>query len=134
VDGFTSLAVLVGAGGVALGYPILDPMVGLGITVAILFIVKDSAQAIWRRMMDSIEPEIVEGIERAASETAGVSKVEYVRARWIGHRIHSEVGVQMSGGESLAESYEVSRRIRETAQRMVPKLERLTVEMSPASR
>ena len=134
VDGFTSLAVLVGAGGVALGYPILDPMVGLGITVAILFIVKDSAQAIWRRMMDSIEPEIVEDIERAASETAGVNKVEYVRARWIGHRIHSEVGVQMSGGESLAESYEVSRRIRETAQRMVPKLERLTVEMSPASR
>ena len=134
VDGFTSLAVLVGAGGVALGYPILDPIVGLGITVAILFIVKDSAQAIWRRMMDSIEPEIVEDIERAASETAGVSKVEYVRARWIGHRIHSEVGVQMSGGESLAESYEVSRRIRETAQRMVPKLERLTVEMIPASR
>jgi hypothetical protein len=42
--------------------------------------------------------------------------------------------VQMSGGESVAESYEVSERIRETAQRMVPKLERLTVEMSPASR
>jgi divalent metal cation (Fe/Co/Zn/Cd) transporter len=119
---------------VALGYPILDPIVGLGITVAILFIVKDSAQAIWRRMMDSIEPEIVEDIERAASGTAGVSKVEYVRARWIGHRIHSEVGVQMSGGKSLAESYAVSKRIRETAQRMVPKLERLTVEVSPASR
>lgn len=133
VDGFTSLAVLVGAGGVALGYPILDPIVGLGITVAILFIVKDSAQAIWRRMMDAIEPEIVEDIERAVSQTAGVSKVEFVRARWIGHRIHSEVGVQMSGGESVAESYEVSERIRETAQRMVPKLERLTVEMSPAS-
>jgi cation diffusion facilitator family transporter len=133
VDGFTSLAVLVGAGGVALGYPILDPIVGLGITVAILFIVKDSAQAIWRRMMDAIEPEIVEDIERAASETAGVSKVEFVRARWIGHRIHSEVGVQISGGESVAESYEVSERIRRTAQRMVPKLERLTVEMSPAS-
>jgi cation diffusion facilitator family transporter len=134
VDGFTSLAVLVGAGGVALGYPILDPIVGIGITVAILFIVKDSAQAIWRRMMDAIEPEIVEDIARAASQTVGVSKVEFVRARWIGHRIHSEVGVQMSGGESVAESYEVSERIRETAQRMVPKLERLTVEMSPASR
>jgi divalent metal cation (Fe/Co/Zn/Cd) transporter len=85
-------------------------------------------------MMDVIEPEIVEDIARAASQTVGVSKVEFVRARWIGHRIHSEVGVQMSGGESVAESYEVSERIRETAQRMVPKLERLTVEMSPASR
>ncbi|MBV9455879.1 MAG: cation transporter [Rubrobacter sp.] len=134
VDGFTSLAVLVGVGGVALGYPILDPMVGLGITVAILFIVKDSAQAIWRRMMDAIEPEIVENIERVASETAGVSKVKFVRARWIGHRIHSEVGVQMSGEQSMAESYEVSERIREAAQRNVPKLERLTVEMGPTSR
>jgi divalent metal cation (Fe/Co/Zn/Cd) transporter len=85
-------------------------------------------------MMDSIEPEIVEKIERAASETAGVRKVEFVRARWIGHRIHSEVGVQISGGESVAESYKVSERIRETAQRMVPKLEQVTVEMSPASR
>jgi cation diffusion facilitator family transporter len=134
VDGFTSLAVLVGAGGVALGYPILDPIVGLGITVAILFIDKDSAQAIWRRMMDSIEPEVVADIERAASETAGVSKVEFVRARWVGHRIYSEVGVQLSGGQGVEESYEVSQRIRKTAQRMVPKLERLTVEMSPASR
>jgi cation diffusion facilitator family transporter len=134
VDGFTSLAVLVGAGGVALGYPILDPIVGLGITVAIIFIVKDSAQAIWRRMMDAIEPEIVESIERAASETEGVSKVEFVRARWIGHRIHSEVGVQVPSAESVAGSYEVSERIRETAQRVVPKLERLTVELTPSSR
>jgi divalent metal cation (Fe/Co/Zn/Cd) transporter len=127
------LAVLVGAGGVALGSPLLDPIVGLGITVVILFIVKDSAQAMWRRMMDAIEPEVVADIERAARETAGVSKVEFVRARWIGHRIYSEVGVQISGGQSMAESYEVSERIRETAQRLVPKLERLTVEMSPAS-
>ena len=84
--------------------------------------------------MDAIEPQIVDDIERAVSETAGVSKVEFVRARWIGHRIYSEVGVQLSSDESVAEGYEVSKRIRETAQRMVPKLERLTVELSPASR
>ena len=58
-DGFTSLAVLVGALGVWLGYPIVDPIVGLGITVAILFIVKDSALSMWRRVMDSVDPEVV---------------------------------------------------------------------------
>ena len=36
VDGWTSLAVLVGTGGAWLGYPIVDAVVGLVITVAIL--------------------------------------------------------------------------------------------------
>ena len=44
VDGWTSLAVLVGALGVWLGYPLADPVVGLLITVAILWLVWQSAR------------------------------------------------------------------------------------------
>jgi cation diffusion facilitator family transporter len=131
VDGFTSLAVLLGAGGVALGYPILDPLVGLGITVAILFIVKDSARLMWRRMMDAIEPEIVESIERAVGKTAGVEKVESVRARWIGHRIHSEVRIRVDGDLNVAEGHEVSERVAAAVRRVIPKLEYLAVELEP---
>ncbi|MDQ3639517.1 MAG: cation transporter [Actinomycetota bacterium] len=75
-DGFTSLAVVAGSLGVALGYPVLDPLVGLAITAAILFIVKDSALSMWRRMMDAVEPEIVWSIEEAA---VGIPGVEGVR-------------------------------------------------------
>lgn len=64
VDGFTSLAVLIGVAGIWLGFPILDPLVGIAITIAILFIVKDAARAIWRRLIDGIEPEIVTQLER----------------------------------------------------------------------
>jgi cation diffusion facilitator family transporter len=131
VDGFTSLAVLLGAGGVALGYPILDPIVGLGITVAILFIVRDSTRSMWRRMMDAIEPEIVESIETAAEETAGVEQVASVRARWVGHRIHSELRIRVNADLNVAEGHEVSERVAETVRRATPKLERLTVEVEP---
>jgi cation diffusion facilitator family transporter len=131
VDGFTSLAVLLGAGGVALGYPILDPIVGLGITVAILFLVRDSTRSMWRRMMDAIEPEIVESIETAAEETAGVEQVESVRARWVGHRIHSELRIRVNADLNVAEGHEVSERVAETVRRATPKLERLTVEVEP---
>lgn len=132
VDGFTSLAVLVGVLGVWVGYPILDPLVGLGITVAILFIVKDSARSMWRRMMDAIEPETVDAIERVVQETDGVQEVDFIRARWVGHRIYSETRVQVAGGLSLAESREISRSILASAKREVPKLERITVEVEPA--
>jgi Co/Zn/Cd efflux system component len=90
-DGFTSLAVVAGSLGVALGYPVLDPLVGLAITAAILFIVKDSALSMWRRMMDAVEPEIVRSIEEAAVGVPGVEGVRAVRTRWVGHRVHSEV-------------------------------------------
>lgn len=132
VDGFTSLAVLAGAVGVWLGYPVLDPVVGLGITVAILFIVRDSALSMWRRMMDAVEPEIVDAIEEAAGETEGVEGVESVRARWVGHRLHSEVRVLVSGTMSVAESDALSALISETARRKAPKLDRVCVEVAPA--
>lgn len=132
VDGFTSLAVLGGAIGVWLGYPILDPIIGLGITVAILFIVKDSALSIWRRMMDAIEPEVVDSIEEAAGGTDGVEKVDRVRARWVGHRIHSEVQVRLPEGLDVAEASKVKERLFSAVKREVPKLDELIVDIRPS--
>ena len=130
-DGFTSLAVVLGAFGVALGFPIVDPLVGLGITVAILFIVKDSALSMWRRMMDAVEPETVEAIERSAAAVPGVEGVRSVRARWVGHRVHSEVEIGIAGDTSTSEVAGIRERISAEAKRAVPKLDRLVVEAVP---
>jgi len=129
--GFTSLAVVLGASGVALGYPILDPLVGLGITAAILFIVKDSALSMWRRMMDAVEPEIVQSIEDAAAGVLGVEGVRAVRARWVGHRVHSEVEIGVPESSSASEVARIRERLFAEAKRTVPKLERLVVEALP---
>ena len=55
-DGFTSLAVLVGAGGVALGFPLADPIVGLVITVAILAVLRTAVRDVFRRLIDGVDP------------------------------------------------------------------------------
>ncbi|MBF0127660.1 MAG: cation transporter [Magnetococcales bacterium] len=93
VDGFTSLSVLIGVLGTWLGYPLVDPIVGIGITIAILFIVKDAAKAVWHRLIDGIEPEILDEIAHAPSHVAGVRAVRTVRARWIGHKVYSDVAI-----------------------------------------
>jgi len=54
---------LVGIIGVAL--PILDPTIGIAITIAILFIVKNAAVAVWTRLIDGIEPKILAAGVRA---------------------------------------------------------------------
>ena len=131
-DGFTSLAVLLGALGVWIGYPILDPIVGLLITVAILFIVKDSALSMWRRMMDSVEPEVVGGVEQAAGEIPQIHGVASVKARWVGHRIYAEIVVKVPEDLSVAELAHIKEKLYAATKRTLPKLERLTVEPLPA--
>lgn len=131
VDGFTSLAVLGAAVGVWLGYPIVDPIFGLLITVAILGIVWSSARSMWRRMMDGVEPEMVDSIEEAASQIPQVESVESVRARWVGHRVYSEIEIGVAEHTSAAEVASIKERLSAEVKRVVPKLDRLVVETVP---
>jgi cation diffusion facilitator family transporter len=71
-DGWTSLAVVVGAGGVWLGYPLADPIVGLLIAAAILVIVWQSGKTVFTRLLDGVEPKVIEEIEHTASHVSGV--------------------------------------------------------------
>ncbi|TPM43451.1 cation transporter [Mesorhizobium sp. B2-2-3] len=95
-DGFTSLAVVLGAAGVWLGFPLADPIIGLLITVAILAIVWQSSKAVLTRMLDGVEPGIVEEIHHAAEHVRGIQRVAQVRARWIGHRLHADIAIKVA--------------------------------------
>ncbi len=110
-DGWTSLAVLAGAVGVWLGYPLADPLVGLLIAVAIVVIVWQSGKAVFTRLLDGVEPEVVEEIRHAASEVVGVEDVSEVRARWLGHRLQAEVNVAVDPDLSVAEGHAIARQV-----------------------
>jgi cation diffusion facilitator family transporter len=92
-DGFTSLAVLLGAGGVAIGWRWADPVVGLLITVAILLVLKDAAREVYRRLMDSVDPQLVDKAESTLRDVNGVQGVGQVRMRWIGHSLRAETDI-----------------------------------------
>ncbi|MGH7278027.1 MAG: cation diffusion facilitator family transporter, partial [Candidatus Rokuibacteriota bacterium] len=97
VDGWTSLAVLFGALGVWAGYPLADPVVGVLISAAIFMLVWQAARAVLVRMLDGVEPEMVDTISHAAGHVPRVEEVTDVRARWIGHRLHADVSVTVPG-------------------------------------
>jgi cation diffusion facilitator family transporter len=133
VDGFTSLAVLLGVIGVAIGVPILDPLVGLGITVAILFIVKDAARAVWRRLLDAIEPEIIEAVEHAPLHVPGVVAVQQARARWLGHRVHTDLRIAVDPHLSVREAHEIIGRVETALAEHVPTFGSAQIRAVPAS-
>jgi cation diffusion facilitator family transporter len=131
-DGFTSLAVLLGAGGVALGFPLADPIVGLLITVAILAVLRTAARDVLRRLMDAVEPELVTAAERALSAEPGVQGVRSLRMRWIGHRLHADVELDVAPTITLADAHHLAHEAQHTLTHVVPKLDTAVVHAYPA--
>ena len=131
-DGFTSLAVVGGALGVLAGFPIADPLVGLLITVAILFVLKGAATDVYRRLMDAVEPELVDAAEASLRATPGVLDVDELRLRWIGHRIRAEVGLVVDSELGLVEAHDVATQAHHRLLHDVPRLDDATVHVSPS--
>jgi len=133
-DGFTSLAVVVGAAGVALGFPAADPIVGLLITAAILVVLRDAAREVYRRLMDAVDPALVADVEAVARATHGVVDVGDVRVRWIGHALRAEIEVVVDDRISVVDAHQIAV---DTEHRLIHQIRRLTaalVHADPASR
>jgi cation diffusion facilitator family transporter len=107
-DGLTSLAVVLGAFGVWLGYPLADPVVGLLITVAIFGIVWQSSKAVITRMLDGVEPGVVDEIHHAAEHVPGIAQVVDAKARWLGHDLHADVTIAVNDNLTMAEANAIS--------------------------
>lgn len=131
-DGLTSLAVLVAALGTVLGFPILDPIIGLVIGITIVFIARDSLKMMWYRLMDAVDPSLVSQVEHFASDTEGVKQVSRLRLRWVGHQLFGEMQVVVDEQTSLAETHAIRRNIIQRVRESVPSVAELTVEIVPS--
>jgi cation diffusion facilitator family transporter len=107
-DGLTSLAVLLGVGGVAIGWDWADPVAGLLITVAILAVLRQAAREIYRRLMDAVDPALVDRAEQALRLAPGVLDVGQVRLRWVGHHLRAECAVTVAAGASAVDAHQVA--------------------------
>ncbi|MEN4448049.1 cation diffusion facilitator family transporter, partial [Mycobacterium sp. SM3041] len=130
-DGFTSLAVLLGAGGVALGYPLADPIAGLIITVAILAVLRTAVRDVFRRLLDGVDPALVDTAEQSLAAEPGVRSVHSVRMRWMGHRLHADVELDLDPELSLAQAHQIAHDAEHHLVHAVPKLTTALIHAYP---
>ncbi len=131
VDGLTSLAVLFGAIGVWLGYPLADPIVGLLITAAIIRIVWKSGKTVFTRLLDGVDPEVVDEIKHAVNHAPGVQNVSEVRVRWLGHRLHAEVNIAVKPELSIERGHEIAKEVRHQLLHYLRYLSNATIHIDP---
>lgn len=130
-DGFTSLAVLLGAGGVALGFPLADPIIGLVITVAILAVLRAAVRDVFGRLMDAVDPRFVDTAEAALAAEPGVTGVRSIKMRWIGHRLHVDAELDVDPATSLTDAHRIAHEAEHTLTHAVPKLSSALVHAYP---
>lgn len=132
-DGMTSLAVVAGALGVAFGFPLADPLVGLLITLAISTVLWGAAKDVFGRLLDAIDPHLAETGRAALLQTPGVRSVDELRLRWSGHRMLAQAVVSVDADLTLAEGHELAHHAEQRLAAALPKLSNCVIHAHPGA-
>jgi len=130
-DGLTSLAVLLAAAGSWLGYPMIDPIIGILIGVAILFITRDAAVAVWYRLMDAVDPGLLSRAEEVIRQQEGVEALRRLRMRWIGHCLHAEVTIAVDPLLTTVQNHQIAEKVRHELFHQIPNMREILVHIDP---
>ena len=128
-DGFTSLAVVLGAAGVWAGFPLADPLVGLIITAAILVLLWGTARDVGRRLLDGVDPDLTHRAHHALSGVTGIDGVDDLRLRWTGHRLAVQARIRVAPDTSVAEAETIAAAAEHAITRALPGVR--TVDLVP---
>jgi len=130
-DGFTSLAVALGALGVWAGFDRADPLVGIGISVAIFAILVGAAKPVYHRLMDAVDPALVDQVDAIARSTPGVAGVSAVQMRWLGHRLAADIAIAVDGTLPVHEGHHIAELVRRHLLEGVAHLDEVRVHVDP---
>jgi cation diffusion facilitator family transporter len=130
-DGFTSLAVALGAIGVWAGVARADALVGLIISIAIFAVLAGAARQIYYRLMDAVDPAIVDQIESAAVSAPGVLAVARPKVRWLGHRLVADLDITVSAALPVRNAHAIAEEVRHSLLHQVAHLDDAHVHVDP---
>jgi cation diffusion facilitator family transporter len=132
VDALVSAGAFVGIGLAGLGLRIADPIVGILITVAIIFVLAGTVKQLFYRMMDAVDPTIVDELTRAAMSVSGVLQVHDVRVRWVGRELVAVMHVAVDRKSTLEHAHAISMQVEDAVCHEVPAA-RLEIHMDPGT-
>lgn len=130
-DGLASLAVVVGALGVYLGFKQADPIASLFIGIAVFAVLRDATIQIYRRLMDSVDPNLVARVKEVLIGTTGIEAVDKIRIRWVGHELRAEIEVLSNPDLSLVESHRIAESAHHNLLHQIPRLSEAIIHTSP---
>ena len=132
IDALVSAGAAIGIGLAWAGLTLADPIAGLLITLMILYILAGTVKDLFLRMMDAVDPHLIEDIREAAARVDGVLGVHDVRARWVGRELIAVIHIDCDPRASLESAHAVAQKVEHEVAHDVPTA-RLDIHMDPGT-
>jgi len=87
---------------------------------------------VFRRLLDGVDPALVDATEQTLLETPGVVGVREVQLRWLGHTLRAEADVEVDPALSVASAHDIAHHAQRHLVGEVRRLTDATIHVSPA--
>jgi cation diffusion facilitator family transporter len=132
VDGLASLAAAAGIAGAWAGWPAADPLAGLLLSAVIAWVLVGTTRDVLARLLDRVDPEVIDEVEAAAASVAGVEAVHGTRARWVGRSLHVLVHAEVDPDLPLRAAHDIGERVRHAIFHAVAGVAAVDLHLDPA--
>ena len=131
-DALSSIGSLIGIAGARMGFPVLDPLAGILIS---LFILK-AALDIFLQTIDKLtdhacSPELEERIRTCVESCSDVKKIDLLRTREFGRRVYVDLEISMDGSIPLSQAHETAEQVHDLLEKSFPQLKHVMVHVNP---
>jgi len=99
-----------------------------------LAVLYQAAREIYRRLIDAVDPALVDQAEHTPKAAAGVLGVGLVRLRWVGRQLLAECEIAVNGEISAISAHEIAVNAEHDLLHALPRLAAAIVHTDPRSR
>lgn len=110
-DAYTSLAVVAAGFGAVFGVEWVDPVAGLVVAVAILWLLMKTGREMIRRLLDAVDPELVDEARSTIEDVPGVISLAGLQVRWHGHQLQIAASVCVDPNLSVKEGHHIAHEV-----------------------
>ncbi|MDO5348249.1 MAG: cation diffusion facilitator family transporter [Bacillota bacterium] len=131
-DALSSIGALIGIVGARLGYPILDPLAALVITIIILKVAIDIFVDATNQVIDkAASPEVIDEIIKYIQSVDGVLAIDSLKTRIHSNRIYVDLEISVDPTLSLIDAHAIAEAVHYQLEQNIHKIKHCTVHVNP---
>lgn len=131
-DALSSVGSLIGIAGARMGYPVLDSVACLIISLFIIKVAYDIFMDSIRKMTDTAcDDALVEEIRETILRQDGVIRIDNMKTRLFGNKIYVDVDISAQGNITLHEGHGVANRVHDEIEARFPNVKHCMVHVNP---
>lgn len=130
-DGIASIAAVAGLLGVRAGATWADPVAGLVVVMAIVWVAIQATRNVLRQLMDAVDPALIDQIESIARREPGVQAVGRTQARWAGRSLYVSLTVAVDANMTIADAHDVGEHLHHQILHDLPGVAQVDVHVDP---